>query len=85
LEIDTSNCCEATSYLNKNNVKNGKAKHVDGEILLLSVISILSWVLPWATDRSVFVNCPVYLLIQQHSFVVSTMPDIELNASGAEV
>ena len=38
-----------------------------------------------ATDRSVFLNCPVYLLFQQHSFIVSTMPDSELDASGAEV
>lgn len=85
MEIDTSGC-EVTSYLNKKiKLKMGKQSMLIVEIILLCVISVLSWVLLWATDRSVFVNCPVYLLIQQHSFLVSTMPDTELDASGAEV
>lgn len=43
------------------------------EILLLCVISILSCVLLWATDRWVNVNGHTYFLIQQHSFIVSTI------------
>lgn len=63
----------------------GKQGRLRVEVLLLCVISILGWILLWATDRSVFVNCPMYLLFQQHSFIVSIMPDLALDASGAEM